>query len=161
MKYCVVLRPLMGSNYVREETDAFEMEIKRHFRISASWCFVVFQFLFVLFIAFFCMRFGLRCVEWIWQREGCAVLFERMRGLPNDCCMLDRALCCFEKQREVPHANSKEILRKGDPRRNTMHSVSFSTCYGRRRIQELGCIALEKGPLLCHCMTNISDDVEM
>lgn len=73
--------------------------------------------------------------------------FERMRGLPNDCCMLDRALCCFEKQREVPHANSKEILRKGDPRKKTMHSVSFSACSGRREDTRARDILLwRKGP---------------
>lgn len=36
----------------------------------------------------------------------------RARGLPNGCCVPDRALCCLEKGREVPHANSKGILRK-------------------------------------------------
>lgn len=61
-----------------------------------------------------CISHGLKWVEWIWHE---AVLLEKMRGLPNDCCMPDRALCCFVRQREVPHANSKEILRKGDPRK--------------------------------------------
>lgn len=80
------------------------------------------------------------------------MLSERMRGLPNDCCKPDRALCCFEKQREVPHANSKEILRKGNPRKKTMHSVSFSTCYGRSGTQELGIHCCEeRGPHVPFC----------
>lgn len=76
-------------------------------------------------------------MEWIWHE---AVLFEKMRGLPNDCCMPDRALCCFVRQREVPHANSKEILRKGDPRKKETIALCMIQCLlwkaGRR--QELG-----------------------
>lgn len=42
---------------------------------------------------------GLQWDEWIWQYGGCALPFERMRGLPNGCCMPDGALCCSEKSK--------------------------------------------------------------
>lgn len=72
------------------------------------------------------------------------MLSERMRGLPNDCCKPDRALCCYEKQKEVPYANSKEILRKGNPRMKTMHSVSFSRLLVMdERHRNLGYIAVQ------------------
>lgn len=80
------------------------------------------------------------------KRGGCV---EKMRGLPNDCCMSDWTLCCFEKQRGVPHANSKGILRKRGSKKEDNALCVIQCLLWRTRDSWAGM----RGPLMCHCVT--------
>lgn len=127
MNYSVVLRTLMGSDCVRKETDAYERKIK--ISLEPSWC-------------FFNKCLGLEITSMhlaTWSL--CCLLFERMRGLPKDCCMPDRALCCFEQQGGPSckfKGNSKKRGSKELGRQCLILCVSFNTCYGTGRVQGVG-----------------------
>ena len=75
-------------------------------------------------------------------------------------CLIELFVALKSKGRSLMQIQ-KEILRRGDPRRQTMHPVSFRASYRRSRIQELRMYrGVKKEGLMCHCVTNIRHHVE-
>lgn len=88
------------------------------------------------------------------------MLFERMRGLPNDRCMPDRALCCSEKQREVPHANSKGNSEKRGSKNEDNALCLIQRLLWKTQDTRARDTSRERGgevvvALVCRCVTNV------
>lgn len=150
MKYCVASRPLRATNYVREETDACERGIKS----SLEFLYPAAAF-FDFFVSVYETRFEMSWVNLTTWRLCC------WRGWEACQTTADRALCCSEKQREVPHANSKgNSEKRGSKKEDNVLSLIERLLWKMQDTRARDTLLRRGGPLLCHCVTLVRHHVD-